>query len=616
MHRFFTPAALAVAAVFSANLHAADYQAGPVVVTATRLAQTADETLTSVTVIDRDDIERAQARDVPDLLAGVAGVDLTRSGGPGTLSSVFLRGTESNHVLVLVDGVEVNRASDGGFSWEFLPVEQVERIEIVRGPRSSLYGSNAVGGVIQIFTRESGERTRPWVSAGVGAHRERRASGGVGGTAGALRYSAGVHTLATEAFDACDAFAACFVTEPDHDGYRNSGASGRIGLGDGPFTLDLHGQYATGQAEFDGSFFGNESDFSQHSTGADLRYAASDWWRLRLSAGRAREDQTFRGGLVRGFADSERDTASVQNDFVLGADTTLTLGGDWREESLDSPSAFTETERWNRAGYAQLETALAGFDLIGAARHDDNEQFGGHTTGSLAVGRTLGRGLKAYGSYGSAFSAPTLLDLYFPSDDCFASNPELDPERSRTTEIGLTGQSGARRWRIGAFRTRVRDLVAIVGSGEFTCFGFESLTVANVARAQIDGLEVEYTAHFGPWSFGFDGTLLDAEDRDSGDVLPRRAERSARLRVDRAFERLRLGLTFLAQGRRYDDAANAVRLGGHGRLDLRAEYDLAPAWTLAARVENLLGKEYRLVHGFRTEDEPAVFVGVNYRPGG
>jgi vitamin B12 transporter len=594
---------------------AAQYQAAPVVVTATRLAQSADETLTAVTVIDRMAIERAQARDVPELLSGVAGVDVVRTGGPGTLSSVFLRGGDSNHVLVLVDGTPVNRASDGSFSWEFLPLEQVERIEIVRGPRSSLYGSNAIGGVIQIFTRQGTPEVRPWASAGTGSHAERRASGGVSGSAGALRYSAGVHALATEGLNACDALAACFVTEPDHDGYRNTGASARVGLGEGPLTLDLHGVYATGQAEFDGSFFGNESDFSQHSAGADLGYAPTARWRLRLSAGQAREDQTFRNGIVRGFADSQRDSASLQNDLVLGTDTTLTVGGDWYEESLHSPSAFTQTERWNRAGFAQVETLLQEFQLIGAARYDDNEQFGGHATGSLAVGRGLGGGVRGHASYASAFSAPTLQDLYFPSDECFASNPDLDPERSRTAELGLSGARGGGRWRVSAFRTRVRGLVTLVGTGELVCFGFERLTVENVARAQIRGLEAEYTAEFGPWSFGLDATLLDAEDRDTGNVLPRRAERSARAHLDRRFARWRVGLTVLAQGRRYDDAANAVRLPGYGRLDLRAEYTLAPAWTLAMRVENLLGKDYRLVRGFRTEDEPAVFLGVHYRPG-
>lgn len=216
---FLTPAAVALCGASSLSL-AEPVSLADQVVTATRTAQTASQSLAAVSVIDREDIERSQARSVPELLRQVPGVSLANNGGFGKNTTLFLRGTESDHVLVLIDGIKVGSASAGLTAFQDLPVELIERIEVVRGPRSSLYGSEAIGGVIQIFTRRGdGQGAKPFFSAGYGTHQTLEGSAGVSGGAGNGWYSLGVSSFDTAGINTKRAGTAGY--EPDRDGYRN-----------------------------------------------------------------------------------------------------------------------------------------------------------------------------------------------------------------------------------------------------------------------------------------------------------------------------------------------------------------------------------------------------------
>ena len=292
----FMPAglgAVAVVAAVSPQATAEVGQTAPVVVTANRVAQTADQTLASVTVIDRTEIERRQATSLPDLLRGVPGLDVTSNGPHGKLSSIFMRGTESNHTLVLIDGLEVNSPFGGATSIEFLPLSAIDRIEIVRGPRSSLYGSEAIGGVIQIFTRRGGGPTQLQLEAGAGAHQQRQYAGAVSGESGRARYSLSAGYSESEGINACEGSfsAGCFTFEPDHDGYRNSSWSARAGYRMSQ-TLDVeaHALHSEGHTEFDGGF-ANETDFREQVLGVRLQWRASDIWTSTLHLGETRDER-------------------------------------------------------------------------------------------------------------------------------------------------------------------------------------------------------------------------------------------------------------------------------------------------------------------------------------
>ncbi len=605
MKKLHLPAAawllLGVQSVFAVELD-------PVVVTASRTAETADETLAPVTVITRRDIERRQAQSVQDLLRGVPGLDVVNNGGPGKSTSVFLRGTESDHVLVLIDGVKVGSATLGTTPFEDIPVAQIERIEIVRGPRSSLYGSEAIGGVIQIFTRKGGGALRPWFSIGGGSHRTYRASAGLSGGGERGWFSLGASGIDTQGFNACDGnlAAGCFTVEPDRDGYRNRSVSLRAGYRfDEGLAVDLHALRASGKNEFDGGFV-NESESLQQVIGGTLRYAPRDAWDLTLTAGRSwSKSDNFKDGVFQTRFDTVRDTLSLQNDIALAEEHLLTLGVDYRKDRVDSTTAYAVTSRRDTGLFAQYQGWFGAHDLQLSLRRDDDQQFGRHTTGSLAWGHALGDDLRLTAAYGTAFKAPTFNELYYPFG---FGNPNLRPERSRSLEIGLRGRPDWGRWSLNAYETRIHDLIAYDAS---------IFSSNNIDRARIRGLEATLGTRLGGWDLNASLTLLDPRNEgggaNDGNVLPRRARQSLRLDADRDFGRYRLGATLVAAGRRYDDLANTRELDAYATLDLRAEYALAKDWRLQGRIENLFDTDYQTA-AFYNQPGRGLYLTLRYQP--
>lgn len=580
------------------------------VVTATRTARTVDETLASVTVITRVEIERRQAQSVQDLLRGVPGLSIANNGGPGKATSVFLRGTEADHVLVLIDGVKVGSATLGTAAFQDIPVELIERIEIVRGPRSSLYGSEAIGGVIQIFARKGRGPVRPTFSIGAGRYGTYAASAGVSGGGERGWVAAHVTGLTTKGFNACDGKpapggAGCFTFEPDRDGYRNLAGSLRAGYRfENGAEADVHSLRSGGKNKFDGTLV-NESETVQQVLGGQLRFVPVTGWQVALAAGESRdESDNFKDGRFMSRFDTRRDSASLQNDIAIGATGLLTAGLDYQDDAISSTTTFTRTSRDNKGAFAQYQTSFQSHNLQVALRHDSNEQFGQYTTGSAAWGYTLAPKLRLFASYGTAFKAPTFNELFFPG----FGNPNLGPETSRSIEFGVTGMSGAARGSLNAYETCVDDLIA---------FNAATFAPANIEQARIRGLEAVLAVIVAGWDVNTNLTLLDPKNRstgaNNGKVLPRRAEQAVRVDLDRAFGRWRAGASVHAEGRRYDDLANTRRLGSYATLDLRAEYAPARSWLLQARLANLFDKEFETA-AFFNQPRRSLFMTLRYQP--
>jgi vitamin B12 transporter len=593
------PLALAVsAALFSPSAFSAD--AGDdadaldtVVVTATRTAVTVDAALAPVEVIDRDAIQRSQATSLGQLLHGRAGINLSNQGGEGKLSTLFVRGAESDHVLVLVDGVRIGSATSGLASFQDLPIALIDRVEIVRGPRSSLYGSDAIGGVIQIFTRRDRGPASFRFHAGAGSHGRREGGLGFGGgnERGWFGFDAGLVT--TDGIDACRGladdvnfvYAGCFVNgQTDRDGYENRAVSVRGGLDIGEnVTLQAHALHVSGHNEYDGSFVDN-SDIVQQAAGAQLQWKAGDAVTLTVSAGSNKDgSDNFLGDAPKGFFSSRRDTASVQVDVVPAEGQTITVGADWLRDRVSSDTPFDDARRGDRAAFAQYQGRFGAQDVQVALRRDDNDQFGGKTTGNAAWGLGFGDGWRVTAGYGTAFKAPTFNELYYP----FFGNPALRPEASRTAEAGLAWRGETVGVHLDAFETRVDDLIAYDAA-----LGLPN----NIDEARLRGAELRADGTLWGWNVNGAASWLDPENRaagpNRGKDLPRRARETARLDLDRAFGAVRVGLTGVAEGARWDDVANSRRLGGFATLDLRAEYRLADAWTLQAGVANVFDRRY------------------------
>jgi len=588
-----------------------------ITVTGTRTAVTVDQSLSAVDVIDRDEIERSQAHSLPQLLRGRAGINLVNQGGLGKLTTLFLRGTESDHTLVLVDGVRIGSATSGLTALQDIPVDSIERIEIVRGPRSSLYGSEAIGGVIQIFTRRSTHGIAPHLRAGAGSHGLREASAGFDVDSSRGWFGVDATRQLDDGINACrgtgaPTFAGCGVDspDPDRDGYRRTSLSLHGGLHAGDaLTAEASALRSEGHNAYDSNpDFGlaDNSDTVQQIVGAKLRYDAGDHLAVQLTAGRNVDaSNNFLGDVFSDRFDSTRDSATLQGDVRLVGDQLLTLGYDWLRDrgSVSSPFASYVAARGNRAGFAQYQARYGRNDVQAALRHDDNDQFGDHDTGSVAWGFDAAHGLSFTASAGTAFKAPTFNELYYP----FYGNPELRPETSRSIEAGIAQRLATWHWQLDAYQTTIDDLITY----DTTLFAAN-----NLDRARIRGTEFTAGATFGAWDASAHATFADPRNRSSGNegnILPRRARRSARVDLDRAVGAWRFGGTWIAEGGRWDDVANTLRVGGYATLDLRMEFALAHDWALQGEVRNVFDRTYETA-AYYNQPGREFAVTVRWRP--
>ncbi|MFL6646843.1 MAG: TonB-dependent receptor domain-containing protein [Sulfurifustaceae bacterium] len=579
-----------------------------IVVTATRTARTADETLAAVTVLTREDIERSQANDIAELLRGLAGVHMTSTGGYGKTSSMFLRGTNPGHVLLLVDGVRIGSATAGQPSWEFLPLAEIERIEIVRGPRSSLYGSEAIGGVVQIFTRRGGGPLQPSARVMGGSFHTYDANAGVTGGGDRAWFNVHAGQFATHGINATRPENTVF--DPDSDGFDNRYGSARVGYRLGQQTdIEIFALHAKGNTEFD-SFPGaaNETDFLQDSGAVRLQSRLTSVWNTTLQIGGNRDHNfTFLSGnpSTSSQFNTNRRSQSWQNDFALTEHQLLTLGLDRQEDRVSTSANLVKNSRDNKAGFALYQGDFGAHSLQASWRRDDNEQFGTHDTGSAAYGYTLTPRYRLYASYGTGFRAPSFIDLYWPDPVFSTGNPNLQPEESKSAELGLIGRTGNVQWITSAFRTRIDNLIVLTGP---------TFLPVNLNRAVINGLELSGATPLAGWNVGATATLLDARDQASDRYLQRVPRYATRFDVNRTRGHTLIGAAIVAESARYSDVANQQRLGGFTVVDVHLEQRLVPDWRLRARIENLFDKDYQTVAGYNNIGR-AVFVSLSYQRG-
>ena len=591
-------AALAANPAFAADGEAEPTaKLGPVVVTADRAEVPASETLSAVTVLTREDIERSQSPDLITLLGRQAGIDIARTGGPGQASTVFLRGGNSTHALVLVDGVRVNPATQGAPDFAHLPLAQVERIEIVRGPRAALWGSDAIGGVIQVFTRDS---SKSFAELHAGSY------GRIGATAG-FGVGRGESSLGIAlGHDQLDGFSATnenypFGDFPDQDGYDNH-------------NLSLHGATAfrSQRISLTGLATNAEVEFDEGKTDAKTRVYAlqlagplAAGWSHALVLGRSTEDLETPAYLS--TFGSARATLDWTVSKAIDERNDLDLGLNFAQEDGYSREFYAggfDVSRHNVALFASWRGRFDAQSWAASLRHDDNSQFGGATTGSLAWGWQATPEWRLRANVGTAFRAPDFNELHYPGFMIapgvflFAGNPDLDPERSTTAEAGLDWTPGERtRVGLSLYRTRVQDLIVFAG---------ELFEADNIDRAQIDGAELEFDAGFGALTVHGNLGWLDARDRDTGEGLPRRAPRKGALSADWNFGNgASAGIDLSATSARPD--AGGIRLPGYGLVDLRASAPLAAGWRIEARLENLADRDYELVSGYATPGRSGMF---------
>ncbi|NYS62276.1 TonB-dependent receptor domain-containing protein [Vreelandella salicampi] len=559
----------------------------PVVVTAALAPQTANESLSSVTVIDEATLRRQDPVSIPDLLRGQPGVDVSTNGSFGKVSSVYLRGTGSDSAVLLIDGIRLRSATSGSAAWQHLDPRMFDRAEIVRGPRGSLYGADAVGGVIQLFTPEGEEKgPQPRFSVGGGSFNTQRLSAGISGREGGTRYSfAGSH-FNTDGQP--------IRRDGEDKGYDNTSTLARVAHGfDNGAELGVLALRARGNTEFDSFGTPANTDFVQQVAGIYGELPITDSWSSGLTLSEARdESENFTEASAFGPAsttifDTQTRTVRWENTITVDAHE-LIAGAEYQNDSIaDSDTGggtYAEEERDNRAVFAQGLLDFSPLTLQASLRLDDNEAYGDEVTGSLAAGFALDDVHTLRANYGTAFKAPTFNQLYYPG----FMNPELEPESSATGELGVRAQYNRWYWDLALYQSDIDNLIInvdTVGDGSVD-------TPQNVENARIRGAELSSGIELDAWTLQAALTYTDPENRDTGTRLTRRASQSFRLGVDREVGDWSLGGSLVAQNHRYEDTENKERLGGFGLVNLRAGWAFAPMWSARVTVENAFDKEY------------------------
>jgi vitamin B12 transporter len=571
-----------------------------VIVTASRVPEPVVDSFWSTSVLTRVDIEARQVQSVPDLLADLAGINIDNAGGLGQQSSVFIRGADSDHTLLLIDGVRVGSATLGTPPLEIIPLEQIDHIEVVRGPRSTLYGSDAVGGVIQVFTRHA---TDPGVSFGGsamdGSHDTHEFSGNLAARGERLWGSLAADTLTTGGIAPClpgaaTAGAGCFLDNPGNapKGYHNHSGSLSAGV---KLTDDLTGQvdalYTDGWTAFDGGFDDN-LEFTEKVTTLHLDRAMAGSWHLRLLGARdVDQERDFLGPTPVGTFNTTRDSASLQIDGKPTGALRLLGGVDYERVKVDSDTPYDVTARTTRAVFTELRGEFGAWSALAGGRLERNGQFGDHGTGNVGLTRKLGEAQRLTVTWGTAFRAPTFDELYFPG----FGNPDLTPETSRSVEAGIDGEQRALRWSLHAYQTDISQLIAL----DPTTF-----LPRNIAQARIRGVELQADWHDSDWGVGGQLSPMEPLNLSAGPehdkLLNRRAKQNAALTVRRFLQgavgggaRGSLALVSRWQGRRFDDLANTLPMGGYLTVDLLTQWAFGAGWSLEARAGNLFDRNYQ-----------------------
>ena len=548
-------------------------------ISANREAQPRSASSAANTVFNRQDIERLQPSSVADLLQRVPGVQIARSGGPGSTVSLFMRGTKSAQSLVLVDGQRISSASAGGSPLEYLSIEQIERVEVLRGSRSAVYGSDAIGGVVHIITRRGTDQPlTPRLRIGYGTHNTWERSLGLSGGDQHTRFSLQASADDTRGINRSYANSA---PDNDRDAYRNNAFSANLNH---RFSEQLEAGFSVldqrGESEYDMDWGGQYPyfDYQVSSYSGFLSAQINALWKSRLELGHSENRPTVRYDDVKGSSpfNTYRDSAAWLNTLELGNGHSLIVGADGYEETLHSNINYTEDSRWNHGLILQHNYRGERFSSELGLRHDKNAQFGSSNTFSGAVTYALNADNDLILSYAEGFRAPTFNDLYWPG----GGNPTLQPESSKSYELQWRSQLAATtRLETSLYRTDLRNAIA-------------GWPAQNIDKARINGFEASLQQELLGWQAALGLSLIDPRDRETGKTLDRRARRTLSLDLDRSFGALSIGAGWQAVSSSYDDLANNRELSGYGLLNLRSAWQASDEVQLGFKLDNVLNKQY------------------------
>jgi vitamin B12 transporter len=581
---------------------ASEPQLKPVVVTATRNETRADELVSDVVVVDRAQIEQSAGRTLPELLTRAAGVQFSSNGGLGKSASIYIRGTEARHTIVLIDGVRMGSATLGTPAWENIPLDTIERIEVLKGPASALYGSDAVGGVVQIFTKQGKVGLFPTAALALGSRGYRQLSAGVQGGQGDLSYTLGASSTSDDGFSATNSTVPFGNFNADDDGFRQTAFNGSLRWKlSADWAVDARFLQSKGNNQYDdGPAVDTRSRLNTGLVALGLQGKPTKFWTTRLSFAKSHDKSTTvnsaSASQIGNFFNTTQDQISWKNDLDSAAGV-VTLGFEQLKQNVDSTTNYTVKSRTVNSFFTGLNGSAGAHSWQANLRHDKNSQFGNSSTGFAGYGFAFTPQWRLNVSHGTSFVAPSFNQLYFPS----FGNPNLQPEKGRNTDLGIAYSAGGHNIKLVRFDNKIRGFITA------------TTTAANIPRARIDGWTLGYDAKVGAWSWRVGLDDLDPRNEVTGKLLARRNRTQLNAGIDYDAGFWSAGAQLFKAGSRFDNTANTTLVDGYTTLDLHGQYKLAKDWLLQATVNNLTNQKYQTVLGYNQPGR-GVLVSLRYAP--
>ncbi|SEL27259.1 vitamin B12 transporter [Roseateles sp. YR242] len=594
----------AISPVFAQATNTATTALQPVIVVGTREAQPLKDSAADVVLIDADSLRDSGADSVEDVLRRYAGLQITRAGGPGQSSGYLLRGAGTSSTVVMIDGVRVGSATLGQAAFEAMSLGDIDHIEVLRGPASGLYGADAVGGVIQIFTKKGQGPLNITANVAVGDYRSREGNIGISGAQGGFDYAASLGRETSRGVSAVRPNDQYGNYNPDDDGFRRTVATARLGftpvqghrIGISATQSKLNNQYDSSEYLAPDYLPDNTPDFRNHlktrQISADYRGVVNTLWTTSLQVARNTDDSRSGGTELARFK-TDRDQFTWQNALQLAPGQQLVLGYERVGETVQADGYGDVPKRTNNGYFAGYTGGFGPASLEASLRSDDNSAYGTHTTGGLGVSYALSSTLKLRALAGTSFRAPTFNDLYYP----YYGVRTIKPEQGRSVELGLNWQSGSSQASATVYRNKVRNLIGYdPDSTGTTCPDGYGGCANNTSRALLKGVSLLGGHRFGDLSLHATVDFLDARDSLSGARLARRAAHQESVSADYSPGVWSVGATLTDVGARPD---TTEPLGGYALLDLRASWRFLPQWRLETKLLNAADRDVQPVRDYQ-----------------
>ena len=599
-----------------------------VFVTATRTLIPKKNVIADITLISEEEIKLAGYSSLPELLQRQPGIEISNNGGQGKVSTLFLRGASSTHSVILLDGIRIDSATAGLTAIENIPLSQIEKIEIVRGPASSLYGQDAIGGVIQIFTKKGLNGFKPYISFGYGKYNTSIAQGGIRGGDDTTSYAINLSSQNSTGFSAFEPntnpAATANIYNLDKDGYRNKSVSASLSHKINE-KLDINFQYflSQGKNKYDNRYanwdpsidWKNTQD--QESLSGTVNSQLTNYWKSSLRVGLGIDDYVEKQRYISG-ATREVDNVykTIQNQITWQNDLILPLGSlvllyDKLDQKINvTDTSYSKKDRQNDAYMIGYNLNQANHNFQANVRKDFNSVYRDATTGNIGYSYAIDSNWSIASSFGTAFRSPTFNYLYAGSN----ANPDLQPEKSKNIEAQLKYQSDAEFFSFVTFKNKITDFIISNGTTGYRPY--------NINTAEIYGATVSSSHFINHFQVKSSFTVQSPMNESADKYLPRRSNFFGTVGLNYFIQNWNLGFEATGSGNRYNDAENLFNIPGYIKTNLFADYQITKNLAMNARVDNVLGKNYTYAYegnpttdGFRYQTpSQSFFISLRYEP--